>query len=141
MLADSGVVAVKNWLANDAFSAVLLVASFPAMGDEPEDRAGSPVLSIAGANDQKALPPDVEAGFERFGSPRYLAMVDDLNHYGWTDGASAKELASDGETSTLDADRIAALTVIDAFLDTSLTGDAEAAARLDLPFDGVTVSR
>lgn len=136
-----GVVAVKNWLADDAFSAVLLLASFPAADDDPEERAGSPVLSIAGANDQKALPADVQGGFERFGDPRYLAVVDDLNHYGWTEGASEKELASDGETLTLDADRLAALTVIDAFLDASLLGDAGAADRLDLPFDGVTVTR
>lgn len=136
-----GVVAVKNWLADDAFSAVLLLASFPAAGDDPEDRAGSPVLSIGGANDEKALPVDVQAGFERFEAPRYLAVVDDLNHYGWTDGASEAELASDGETLTLDADRLAALTVIDAFLDASLLGDAEAAARLELPFEGVTVTR
>ncbi|GDX82827.1 hypothetical protein LBMAG42_46380 [Deltaproteobacteria bacterium] len=136
-----GVVAVKNWLADDAFSAVLLLSSFPAAGDDPEDRAGSPVLSIGGANDQKALPADVQAGFERFGDPRYLAVVDDLNHYGWTDGASEKELASDGQALTLDDDRLAALNVIDAFLDASLLGDADAAARLNLPFDGVTVTR
>ncbi len=136
-----GVVAVKNWLADDSFSALFLLASFPAAGDDPTARTGSPVLSIAGDNDQKALPADVRAGFERFGDPRYLAMVDDLNHYGWTDGATEKELASDGAAATLDADRIAALTVIDAFLDASLRGDATAVERLDQPFDGVTVSR
>lgn len=136
-----GVVAVKNWLADDAFSAVLLLASFPAAGDDPTARTGSAVLSIAGDNDEKALPADVRAGFERFGDPRYLAMVDDLNHYGWTDGATDKELASDGAATTLDADRLAALTAIDAFLDASLRGDATAADRLDQPFDGVTVSR
>lgn len=136
-----GVVAVKNWLADDAFEGVLLLASFPAAGDEPGDRAGSPVLSITGANDEKALPSDVEAGFERFADPRYLAVVDDLNHYGWTDGASEKELASDGEALTVDADRLAALAVIDAFLDASLLADPASAERLELPFDGVTVSR
>lgn len=136
-----GVVAVKNWLDAEAFSAVLLLASYPAAQDDPMDRWDSPALSITGAQDQKALPDDVEAGFDRLGDPRYLAIVEDLNHYGWTDGASAKELAGDGESTTLEADRLAALSVIDAFLDGYLRSDADARVRLMQPFEGVTVSR
>ena len=136
-----GVVAVKNWLVDDTFSAVMLLASYPAAGDDPTERAGAPVLSIAGTTDRKAPQAEVEAGFERFADPRYLAMVDDLNHYGWTDGASEKELSSDGETVALEADRIAALDVIDTFLDASLLHDPAASDRLEQPFDGVTVSR
>ena len=39
------------------------------------------------------------------------------------------------------ADRIAALDVIDTFLDASLLHDPAASDRLEQPFDGVTVSR
>lgn len=136
-----GVVSVKDWLADDDLAAVMLFASFPAAADDPADRAGSPVLSIAGTNDQKALPADVATGFERFSDPRWLAMVDDLNHYGWTDDASEDELATDGVTTDLAADRLAALSVIDTFLDASLLADPAAADRLDQPFSGVTVTR
>lgn len=137
-----GVVSVKNWLADDTFAAVALLASFPAGGDDPAERAGSPVLSITGAVDGSALPEDVEAGFERFSDPRWLAIVDDLNHYGWTDGVTAEELAGDGDVVDLPGARQHALAVIDTFLDATLRGDPDAAAALDAPaFVGVAVSR
>lgn len=136
-----GVVAVKNWLVDERFGPVVLLASYPAAGDDPADRAGSPVLSIAGATDGSAALDDVEAGFDRFEAPRWFALVDDLNHYGWTDGATPEELAGDGPVDDLPAARAHALAVLDAFLDATLRDDAEAAQRLDEPFEGVTVSR
>lgn len=112
-----GVVAVKNWLADDRFDGVVLLASYPAAGDDPADRAGSPVLALAGSTDESALAADVEAGFERFSAPRTFGLVDGMNHYAWTDDATADELAADGPVEDLALVRAHALSLLDAWLD------------------------
>lgn len=135
-----GVVAVKGWLTEERFEAAFLLGSFPDPADDPTIRDGSPVLSVVGSNDQSALPADVEAGFKRFGDPRWYAEVDGLNHYGWTDDATAKELEGDGPTPDLETSRQHGLDVIDTFLDGALRGDDDALDRLDAgAFDGVEV--
>ena len=136
-----GVVGVKNWMVDERVLGVILLGSYPAGGDDVAERAGSPVLSISGTEDGYSTPADVAAGFARFAEPRWLAMVDDLNHFGWTDAAEPDELAEDGTTTDLWGDRTRALHVIDTFLDAALTDDPDAWARLDEPFDGVEVTR
>lgn len=135
-----GVVAVKNWLALDSFAGVTLMASYPAAGDDPARREGSPALVFEGTTDGSASAEDVEAGFERFTDPSWLAVVEGMNHYAWTDHASAEDLAGDGVTEDVPGVRLRALAVWDPWLDMVLRDDSEAAARLREPFEGVEVT-
>lgn len=135
-----GVVAVKNWLALEAFVGVTLLASYPAGGDDPARREGSPALVFEGATDGSAAAADVEAGFARFADPRWLAVVEGMNHYAWTDDASAEDLAGDGVTEDVPGVRRRALAVWDPWLDMVLRDDSAGADRLREPFEGVEVT-
>lgn len=135
-----GVVAVKNWLAVESFVGVTLLASYPAAGDDPMRREGSPALVFEGSTDGSAAAADVEAGFERFGDPSWLAVVEGMNHYAWTDDASAEDLAGDGVTEDVPGVRRRALAVWDPWLDLTLRDDSDAATRLREPFEGVEVT-
>lgn len=138
-----GVVAAIDWVRDERFDALCLLASYPAAGTDVAARAGSPVLSIVGAEDGASRPATVREGFERFAEPRWYAEVDGLTHYGWTDGATEAEREGDGVPTRPEADaRADAMAVVDTFLDAVLTLDPEAAARLEAgAFSGVEVSR
>ena len=134
------VTAAKGWLAEERFEALFLAAGIADPADDPQIREGSPMLSMVGENDQRIVPADVEAGFERFGSPRWFAEVEDLNHYGFTSDPTEKELAGDGPSTDPDTARIHVQDVLDAFLDGTLRDDADALGRFDAnAFDSVEV--
>ena len=128
---------IADWAFQDdpRIEAAALFASFPAgSGSLPQP---GPVLSLSGTTDQSALPSDVQAGAERYPNAR-LHFVEGLNHYGWTDDATASELEGDGPLDrALPELREDAMRVFDAWLDATLKGDADARARLDLPFSNV----
>jgi dienelactone hydrolase len=136
-----GVVAAKAWLAApELYSALGFWASYPDTADDVSAKDGRQVLSLVGSDDGKASESDVKAGAERFGDPTWLGVVDGMNHYGWCDDPTEKELSSDGTASRPVEDaRKDALAVIDTFLDASLKQDAEAQqAMADADFSGVT---
>lgn len=135
-----GVIASWAWEDDARIGALVLLASYPA-GSGPIEADGS-VLSITGTTDGSAAFSDVSAGAERYRAPTWLAQVDGMNHYAWTDDPSPGELAGDGPLGgELDGIRGAALEVVDVWLAARWLGDAEAAARLELPFDAVDVER
>lgn len=136
-----GVVAVKEWLQDDTFTALVLMGSFPAQGDDVQARAGSPVLSMVGTDDGSAAPADVLAGLERFAEPSWYAEVEGLNHYGWTDDATAGELEKDGTAARpVNEARQDALRLLDTWLDATLRGDPAATAAIEAgDFPGVVL--
>lgn len=136
------VIATWQWI-DHAYDGVVLLAGFPADGTQLERRAGSRVLSVTGSEDGSAPVADVTAGFMRFSRPRLLAVVDGMNHYDWTDGATAANLARDRPaTRPQSATRRDALRVIDTFVDAVLNSDSAALNALDSgTFAGVTVTR
>lgn len=138
-----GVTAAFQWAGDPRISALCLISSFPADGTALQDRAGSPVLSIVGANDQRSTPEEVKQGFQPFAAPRWLAVVDDMNHYDWTDRTTLSELQSDGPAAqSLDVTRKQAMAVIDTWLDASLKKEQAATQRLDQGvFMGVTLAQ
>lgn len=129
-----GVVAAWNFGADDRFDALFLLASYPADGDTRQ--RGRPVLSIAGANDEKSKVEQVRDGLRRYASPRSFFVAPGMNHYAWTDDASAGELKTDG---ALDGDlqvvRKSALVVLDSWLDATLLDDPVAQALLGTLID------
>ncbi len=138
-----GVVAVREWLAG-SFDAVALLASFPAEGDPLHGRAGAPVLSLVGQNDTRKSPAQAYVdGFLRFDPPRLFARIDGMNHYQWTDDATAEELASDGAQGRSNAAvRRDALRILDLWLDATLKNDATAREALAATsFPGTTLVR
>lgn len=117
-----GVVSAWMWARHDdEVGALGLLAAYPA-GDGPiDDRPGSPVLAIAGTTDRSAPVDEVRAGFDRFREPRLYAAIDGLNHYGWTDDATAAERDGDGPAGRpLPELRTDAQHVLDAWLDHAL---------------------
>jgi predicted dienelactone hydrolase len=132
-----GVVSAQLWAADARWTTLVLLASYPAGGTPVEDRAG-PVLSIRGAEDGLATAADVEAGFARFNDPRWLATVDGMTHFDWTDDATDDEKARDGtSTRPTDESRADAARVIDTLLDATLRGGDLSA--MDAAFPGVEV--
>lgn len=138
-----GVVATQRWLDDADLGALVLLASFPADGDDVQARAGDPVLVLSGARDGASTPVEVSAGFERFGTPRWMGLVSGMNHYDWTDGVRDDERAGDqAATRPTTASRRDALRLLDAFLDAQLGGDPQGWARLDASvFPGVEIRR
>lgn len=125
-----GVVATKQVVRHDAFDRLVLVASYPADGDDVEG-LDVPVLSITGSQDGSASLADVRAGAQRFPHVT-LAIVDGMTHYDWTSDVTADELDKEGTEATrpLDETRADALRVLEAHL----AGEA-----LDGDFPGVTL--
>jgi pimeloyl-ACP methyl ester carboxylesterase len=138
-----GVVGAMQWVEEDAWGGIAMISSYAADDTPVEDRAGGPVLSIVGSEDGASLPEEVLEGLERFQEPRYYALVDGMNHYDWTDGATDSELENDGaSTRELSETRPDALAVIDAWLDASSWDAVSAWNALDVGrFDGVEVSQ
>jgi predicted dienelactone hydrolase len=136
------VVGTRLWLGG-SFTALGLLAAYPAAGDELSRGAGRPVFAVAGANDRSATVDEVATGLRRFGAPRWLAVVEDLNHYDWTDAPTASELASDGPPARDQAlSRRHLLAVLDTWLDVALKRLPSAEDALRAPaFPGVTVSQ
>jgi pimeloyl-ACP methyl ester carboxylesterase len=128
-----GVVATRAWLAEpDTFSVLGLWASYPASGDDVSVVDDRHVLSLIGSDDGKAPLETTRAGAERFGDPVWFGVVDGMNHYGWTDDASEKELASDGKAGRSVSDaRNDVNVVIDTFLDAHLRADSSAITSLE----------
>lgn len=88
--------------------------------------------SLGGTEDLRSIPADVEAGWERFAAPRYLGLVEGMNHYDWTDGATARELEGDGVPTRPQAQtRQDALRVLDTFADAVLGADEAAWSALE----------
>ncbi len=131
-----GVMAARQWVRDDDVDLLVMMASFPANGDDVEGEAGRPVLAISGTTDG-SLPVDefVERS-ARYAPPADVWLAAGLNHYGWTDDATEGELRGDGPLEgDLDALRARVLALIDAHLAVALTG-AEA-SRLEGPFEGL----
>lgn len=127
-----GVVSAMEWVDDpDTFEAVGLLASFPSEGTDVESRVGSPSLSLIGSMDGSAELQDAADGAARFGEPAFFGVIDGMNHYDWTDDASAAELAGDFEPSRPSAEtRLDAQYVIDTFLDAFLRDQRDAEVRL-----------
>ncbi len=119
-----GVVSAMNWVEGEEdYAALALFASYAAAGTDVEAREGTPVLSLVGSEDGKALPDEVESEFQRFADPAWFGVVEGMNHYGWTDDPTALELSGDGAASRpVEEVRIEVLNVLDAFLDSALRG-------------------
>lgn len=144
-----GVVAARQWANYTDFSAVAVLAAYPADADYAAIRArrGSPSLLVAGTADVPTALTRVQGAFTNvFEAPKLYAQVDALNHYAWTDNPTVDELTSDGpRPPTLDAraaTRRDALTVVDLWLDSVLRRNADAATSLATgTFHGVTLLR
>lgn len=135
------VVAAGLWGGEAEIDALAMLAGYPASDGMAAARAGSPALALAGETDEKATVETVEEQTAEFADPFWFGVVEGMNHYAWTDDASARDLAGDGPVEgDLAAVRAHALAVLDAFFDAALTGDADAAARLDQgDFPGVAL--
>lgn len=97
-----GVVAAKNWLYQpSAFSHLVLLASYPASGDDvgrhsrPDRDA---VLSLVGGADKRLSVEISEARrrLEKINAPTTFAVVEGMNHYQWGDLPSTDQLRNDG---------------------------------------------
>lgn len=103
-----GVVATKAWLnaAAPEVAALGLLASIPDPADTLPD-AQVPVLSVVGDADGSIAPDEVAEGAARFDDVRVVRIAG-MNHYDWTTGASAEDLAKDGPSAgTVPAQRAA----------------------------------
>lgn len=144
-----GVVAARQWAHYTDFSAVAVLAAYPADADYDAIRArrGANALLMAGTADVPTALTRVQGAFTTvFEDPKLYAQVDALNHYAWTDDTTGDELASDGpRPPTADAraeTRRDALTVLDLWLDSVLRRDADATASLATgTFHNVTLLR
>jgi len=141
-----GVIAARQWVAHPEFAGVALLAAYPEAGDPVGSRPAAPLLAMTGTADTLSPPARVRAGYELFArAPTVVsayAMVEGLNHYGWTDAAEDDERASDGpRPDDLRLVRRRAVAVLDAWLDATARADAAARHRLALArFEGVTVT-
>lgn len=135
------VVAAGLWADDPRLDALVMLAGYPSGGADVAGRAGSAALALAGETDERSTVETIVAETADFEDPFWLGEVEGMNHYAWTEHATARELAGDGAVEgALDEVRARALGVLDPFLDASLRGDAEAAALLDAgAFDGVAL--
>lgn len=135
-----GVVAARQWAREPgALQGLAMLASWPAPGDPVADRGSDPVLVISGSTDASAPPEEVQSHHTDYGSEPWFALVEGLNHYGWTDQATAGELGRDGPLEgDLSELRQNALRVLDAYLDGVRDGDV--AAALPDEVEGVELS-
>lgn len=132
------VVGAMAWVREPETRGLVMLGGFPAATTDVAARAGDPWLALVGGDDERAPPDQVEDELERMAEPGWLGVVDGLNHYGWTDDPTGRELASDGEPGRpVDVARRDALAVLDRWLDGWLLGDVAARDSLDEPFDGV----
>ena len=115
-----GVVAAKAWtFAPNDFSRLVMFAGIPDPADVEANaqRAGGRVLSIVGSEDSRIGPDEVVEGAAPYGVKATVVVVEGMNHYQFTDGATEEELATDGEsTVSLEVGRQRALFLLDAFI-------------------------
>ncbi|MES2639451.1 MAG: alpha/beta hydrolase [Myxococcota bacterium] len=124
-----GVVSALVWADDDRFDGLFLAASFPADGTVA--RSGTHALALVGTEDGASPPADVQAGVAPLGAP--VGLVDGLTHYGWTDGASARDEAGDGvATRPVDEARRDLLAVLDRWVDAVFAEDDATIAALPL---------
>lgn len=137
-----GVVASWEWI-NQSYTAVALIASFPADTSRLLGTADSRSLFIVGSEDRRVDRDTLRRGFAVFSGQKLLATVDGMNHYDWTDGATAGELSTDGtSTRPVAQSRRDAWRVIDTWADAALRADAAAQAQFASGmFAGVQVQR
>ncbi|MCO4745913.1 MAG: hypothetical protein KC912_14055 [Proteobacteria bacterium] len=125
-----GVIAAMTWNTDGRYAGLGLLASFPAAGTAVETRSDGSVLSLWGSEDGGDEEEAMHA-VERFDTDANFARIDGMNHYAWTDDASASELGRDGvATRPDDETRPDALRVLDTWLDAVLYEDAGAASAL-----------
>lgn len=141
-----GLVATRQWLGHRDFSGLALLAAYPAPGDPIAARATEALFAVTGTADTLSPPARVRAGYQRFvrapGGLAAFAVVEGLNHYGWTDAAEDDERASDGpRPMDLRLVRQHMLSVLDTWLDATARHDTAARLRLAMArFQGVTVT-
>jgi len=138
-----GVMAVRGALTDTRFSGLALLASQAADGDDVENYR-LPMVSIAGTADTSQPLDAARKSWERFGGNATLAVVEDLTHFAWTQRGYDPTVLRETEPQPddLDAVRLRALYVLDAFLESTLRGDVAAASALrsvPLPPQGVTL--
>lgn len=124
-----GGVVAANQAIDGPFSALVLLASYPAASD-PVERIRIPSLAVAGLADCQALPADVEAGWKRLPSPSVLVELGGVSHLQFTDDdrPDRASCAPGVDLETAHA-RIAASVL--PFLDFALRGDRGALDRLE----------
>jgi dienelactone hydrolase len=141
-----GLVATRQWVGHRDFSGLGLLAAYPATGDTVNSRTAEALLAVTGSADTLSPPARVRAGYQRFargsGGITAFAVVEGLNHYGWTDAPEEDERASDGpRPMDLRLVRQHMLSVLDAWLDAAARDDAAARLRFGaMRFQGVTVT-
>ena len=128
-----GAVATFRWIADERFTALGLLASWPAASSAVEDQRGRPSLSIIGSEDKAGEATQTAFDeYARFREPSWFGVVDGMNHYDWADGATDADLASDGTPTRPQTEtRRDALRVLDTWLDAWLRGDPDAADALE----------
>ena len=138
-----GVTGTMAWVDDPRFEGVFVLASFPAASTDVEGRTGGAVISLIGDEDGSADLGATESGFARFPEPRLFGLIAGLTHYGWTDDASAADLANEQVPSRpVDEARRDAMRIYDPWLDATVRDDPDAQALLDGgAFPNVTVSR
>ena len=120
-----GVVASKTWTERPGnVGPLIMLASIPAAGHDFASRpAGSRVLSVTGGVDRSLEPAGAAEGVDQMRQGEEnnrvdFVIVDGMNHYQWTDGATEDELAGDGTPTVSDeVARMNALFLIDALLE------------------------
>jgi len=133
-----GVVAPILWVDDPRMVGMAIIASYAANSTPVEERTDSLTLSLTGAEDGSALREDVEEGWERLGGQTWLGVVEGMNHFNWTDDATAENLEGDGvATRPEEETRRDAMRVFDAWMDASF-GDEQALDALNAgEFSGV----
>tara|TARA_B100001989_G_C24548443_1_gene472562 strand:+ start:1933 stop:2820 length:888 start_codon:yes stop_codon:yes gene_type:complete len=122
-----GVTSVTDWMVRKEIKGLCLLGAWPASSDPIEIEATRSVLSLTGQHDERSTPARVLEGFQQFKGEGYYAVIDDMNHFDWTDNASASELATDGPAAKdLAQSRTHAQHVIDSWLDMVLKNDSAA---------------
>ncbi len=136
-----GAVGAIEWVSDERFQYLGLLASFPA-DFTPVEEVDRPALSIVGSADLVVDHAQVQAGYERLAGPRLYGEVQGLNHHGWFDDPKARDIEKDGPLKgDLEVLRANATRVVDTFLDAWLLQDQEALNALATgEFEGVEVS-
>lgn len=135
------VVAAGLWADDPRLGGVAMLAGYPAGGVDVAGRAGSPALALTGETDGSAPVDTIADNLTEFEDPFLFAVVDGMNHFAWTDDASAADLEGDGPLEgELDAVRDHALGVLDPWMDAAISADAAALAALSATtFEGVEI--
>ena len=135
-----GVAASVLWAREaDRWGVLGILASFPAGGTDVEAFTGRPSLHLVGSEDSPEA--KRQQGFDRFAPPKVFGVVEGMNHYAWTDDATAAELRNDGVAGRTNEEvRLDAQHLVDSGLDAWMLADPVAAARLEAGvFAGVQV--